>query len=76
MNDVTTWCINFRNTRELSQRELAKMIDVSGAYVAQVETGKFVRPMNYIKKLLPMSTKEEKQEIRDILALMAMEDLG
>jgi transcriptional regulator with XRE-family HTH domain len=51
----------------LSQRELADLLGVNNAYVALVETDKNVYPTEYVRKLSPLITSKEHQQLIEAL---------
>lgn len=65
--ELSQFLLGWRMMRGKSQRDLASEINVSHSLVAHAESDRFELPIEYIKKLAPLLTKDEKKRIKTIL---------
>jgi len=56
-----------RESRDLSQTELAEALDITPQYISNVERDVNVRPVSYVKKIWDRLTIKEKGRIQKIL---------
>lgn len=68
--------VELRKSRDISQRELAAVINTSGPYVAQIEMDRYRLPLDFVKSLKLILNKQEKTELLEILVRYMKEDCG
>jgi ribosome-binding protein aMBF1 (putative translation factor) len=73
---LATFVKRVRASRELTQRALAEQIGTFGPYVAMIEDGKREYPTDFIRKLKPILTMSERQEVLEILVNSLKEECG
>lgn len=67
---------SIRKSRELSTRGFGKLLGVNNAYVTLIEGGRYKFPTDFVRRLMPLLTTEEKKEVLDIMYEVLKEEIG
>ena len=67
---------SIRESRDISQAELSEMLGLGRAYVSHLEMGLYQYPLDSLKNLTKLLTKQDKAELLALMIEQVKEDLG
>lgn len=76
IKSIADFIKSVRDIRDISQAELSKLMNLSKAYVSHLEMDRYQYPMDSLKRLVPILTHNEKQELLSLMQDQVRKDLG